>query len=331
MKSMRLVAPLLCAFLSAASGYAQSMPANNDPKLEALQIDLRTLARIAEVAKELEQNRQVMAAVVDSEIEALREPRGDGSYRWASLQREEDGRVTEETTVQKVSTEAKLDTDTVSAPRAYRLEVSVPKKRNLVSDNQRVYVRSASVDWTSLDGKVSHTDLPIDVWVTPGDAHSVALPDIARSAKATVELGVDSGNKKAVAKVSLIQAKLVDDPASANFPAVTRLLNMKRLIAEDRIRRGDLKSAVDEAILTLPGELERRNAAQAEAARQMRSAAESGTLRGTIALGDATPDVVAELTTIGRLASGTLEEQTQARSRLQELIEKLSPAPKPQQ
>lgn len=329
MKLFRFLLGATFAITLSAQTTSTTAPPSTDDRLAALDSDLHTLARVVDVAKDVDQNRQVMQAITDNQIEVLREKRADGSYRWARLQREEDGRETEEKAVEKVNTEAQLQTVTVSAARAYRLEISVPRKRGLVSENNRVFVRNASVDWTTLDGKSVHTDLPINVWVSPGDAHSVALPDIARSAKATVEFGVESGNKKALAKASLIQAKLVDDPQNPNYPAVTRLLNIKRLIGEEHIRRADLKSALDEAILSLPGELERRNAAQAESARLMREAAAAGTMKGSIALGDATPDVVDELNAIARLSAGSLDDQNEARTRLRTLIETLSPAPKP--
>lgn len=323
---MRTPTFLLPLFTAAA--LSAQTPPDATALHQRLASDFRTVARIVEVSKELEHNRQVLQAIVESDIETLRDPRGDGNYRWAQLQREEESRATVEKSIEKVSTEQTLQTATVSALRAYRLEIAAPRKRNLVADNNRLFVRSAIVEWTGLDGKTSRSELPINVWVAPGDAHGVPLPEIARSAKATVALGVDSGNKKAVAKVSLLQAKLVDDPANPNFPAVQRLLNIQRLVAEDEIRRGDLRSAVDEALLALPGELEKRVSEQRAAAQTMRQMAESGTMKGSITLGDATPDVVAELDAIARLSGGTLEQQNEARMRLQALVEVLSPMPR---
>ena len=95
------------------------------------------------------------------------------------------------------------------------------------------------------------------------------------------------------------------------------------------MNRGALKNTIDEALLSLPGELEKRTAEQEEAARVRRQMAETGTTTGSINLGDATPDVVLELSEITRMLSGTLQEQTDARARLDALVTKLKPATQP--
>lgn len=297
-----------------------------DPKLQTLSLDLKTLARVVDLADDLGDTRQMTLALVDEEIDALREPRGDGTYRWASLQREEASSVSDEKHLEKVHTEAQLHTVSVTAPRAYRLVVAAPQKRNLFSANNRVYFRKAHVEWTSFDGKTTSSDIPVDVWINPGDSHGVPLPDIAQSARISAELGVESGNKKAVANVALLQAKLVDDPKSPYFPAVQRLMRVRSLLVEKDIRRGELKSAVDEAILNMPGELQKRIEEQNAEAERRRAMATSGTEKNSIHLGDATPDVVNALAEIHRLLSGNLDDQAEARTQLKALIDSLRPS-----
>ena len=96
---------------------------------------------------------------------------------------------------------------------------------------------------------LSHPDLAPNAWVNPGDATGVPLPDIGKSVKATVELGVESGSKSAIAEVALVQAKLVDDPTSPYFPAVKRLMQIRDLVAAKDMNRGHIKNAIDEAML----------------------------------------------------------------------------------
>ncbi|MEO8034665.1 MAG: hypothetical protein ABI837_09550 [Acidobacteriota bacterium] len=296
---------------------------SGDEKLALVATDLRALSRIGALASNLDEARQVMLAMVDSDVENLRERRGDGSYRWASLQREEASRIKDEKAVERVQTEKELREVTVTAANGYRVEVSVPTKRNLLSANNRVFVRNVRVDSTGFDGRTTHQDIPVNVWVNPGDATGVALPEIGKSVHATAELGVESGEKKAVATVSVLQAKLVDDPTSPYFPAVKRLLQVRELTAARDINRGQLKNAVDEALLTLPGELDKRAAEQAAAAERRKR----GTAAGAIAVGDATPDVVAALQELAHLSSGTLEDQAAGRAKLQDLIKILQPPP----
>lgn len=315
---------LLPVLLLAVSAAALDPAA--DKNITMLANDLHAIGRVTSVAKDLPESRQILLAIVDSDIETLRMPRGDGTYQWASLQREEGGRVKDEKTVEQVSTEKELRYVTVTGANGYRVEVTLPRKRGTFAANNRVWVRNIIVDSTAFDGKTSHQELPVNAWVNPGDSTGVALPDIGKSVKATAELGVESGSKAAVAEVSVVQAKLVDDPNSPYAPAVKKLLQVRELAAARDINRGAIKNTVDEALLTLPGELEKRTAEQEEAARVRKQMAESGTTTGSINLGDATPDVVNELADIARMLSGTLQEQTDARAKLDALVTKLKPA-----
>ena len=324
---MYRIALVLVAILITVSALGLDPAA--DKNITMIANDLHALGRVTSVAKDLGDSRQILLAIVDNDVETLRSPRGDGTYQWASLQREEGGRVRDEKTIEHVHTEKELRYVTVTGSNGYRVEVTVPRKRGTFAANNRVWVRNVIADLTAFDGRTSHHEIPVNAWVNPGDATGVALPDIAKSAKITAELGVESGSKAAVAEVSLVQAKLVDDPASPYAPAVKKLLQVRDLAAERDMNRGAIKNTIDEALLTLPGELEKRTAEQEEAARVRRQMAESGTTTGSIHLGDATPDVVRELSEIGRLLGGTLQEQTDARARLDALVTKLRPATQP--
>jgi hypothetical protein len=294
---------------------------------EMLTNDLHTLGRVTDVAKDLNDERQVLLAITDNDIETIREPRGDGTYKWASLQREEGGRVNEEKTIEHVYTETELRYVTVTGANGYRVEINVPKKRGTFSANNRVWVRNVIVDSTGFDGKTTHHEIPVNAWINPGDANGVPLPEIGKSVKATAELGVESGNKAAVATVSLVQAKLVDDPNGPYFPAAKRLLQIRDFVAARNIDRGHLKNAIDEATLALPGELEKRTTEQQRAAEERRQMLANGTTKGSIESGDATPDVLNELLSINTLLGGTLEEQGEGRTRLQALVDTLRPKP----
>lgn len=304
-------------------------PLTDEEKTAWLAADLRAISRTAELADKLGDVRQVLLAMIDQQIGWLREPKPDGTYRWASLQREEGGRRSEEKTLERVWTESDLREVTVSAPSAYRLIVNVPPKRGVFSSNNRVFVRNVVVDSIDADGKSKRTDLPVRVWIDPGDSHGIALPDIERSVRATAHMGVESGGNRAVAEVVLLEPTLADDPLNPYFPAVRRLADLRTIVTRSDIRRGELKMAADEALLDLPGELEKRVASQQEAIERRQTIAIGGELLGTIEVGDATPDVVAKLERISRLLAGSLEEQVRARAELQELIQQLQPAVTP--
>lgn len=296
-----------------------------DAKIDLVARDLHAVSRVVSLAENPERERQVLLAILDADIRDLREPRDDGTYRWAALQREEGGRVSDEKTVEHVQTQQELREVTLTAANAYRVEVTAPRKRSTFSANNRVYVRNIIVDSTAFDGKVTHNTIPIEAWVNPGDSTGAPLPEIGKSVKVVVELGVESGEKIAVAQVSLVQAKLVDEPTSPYFPAVKRLLQIRELVAAKDVNRGAIKNSADEALLSLPGELEKRTAEMEEAARVRKQMAEMGTTTGAISIGDATPDVVKEMESVARLLNGTVDEQAQGRERLRVLTESLTP------
>ncbi|HUP48459.1 MAG TPA: hypothetical protein VNA04_06690 [Thermoanaerobaculia bacterium] len=319
-----LVVPLLALALFPFPGQSQStLPL--DEKVEALAVDLRAISRIATLAKDLRENRQVMQAMVEEHIDSLREKRADGTFRWASLQREEGGRVSDEKRVRTVESEKELQTITVSAPNAYRIQITAPRKRGLFTGNNRVFVRNIIVESTPFSGAPSSYTLPVNVWVEPGDTHGVVLPDIGKNVRATAELGVESGRKQAVAEVAIFEAKLVDDPTSPYFPAVRRLLQLREIVNAGAIQRGPLKTIADEALLEIPGEIAARAAEQQRAIEQRKMMLSADEAKGTIQPGDATPDVVHELSEIQRLLSGTIEDQAEGRRRLEALAKALGP------
>lgn len=323
---MKTLAALTTSLIT-ISALAQAPALPQDAKIDQVTSDLKSISRIATLASDPTDSRQVMLAMIDSDIEAMRERRPDDTYRWASLQREEASRVADEKDIERVYTEKELREVRLTAANAYRLEVTLPTKRSLFGANNRVYIRNVIVDSTGFDGKAMHHEIPVNAWVNPGDSSGVPFPEIGKSVSAMAELGVEDGTKRAVAKVALLQAKLVDDPTSLYFPAVKRLLEVRNLVAKD-INRGQLKNMADEAVLAMPGELEKRAAMQSAAAERRRAELAAGTMKGSIAPGDATTDILAALRDISRLLGGTLEEQAAARARLQTLLDSLQPPAK---
>lgn len=87
-----------------------------------------------------------MLAMIDADVEALREQREDDTYRWASLQREEASRVKDEKAIERVQTEKELREVTLSAPNAYRVEVRVPTKRTW---SLRTIASTSATSWST--------------------------------------------------------------------------------------------------------------------------------------------------------------------------------------
>lgn len=297
----------------------------DEKKLASIAVDFKAIYRIAEFCDDMEACAPVIRKVAEQNLDMLREPRKDGTYRWASFQRIEAGRVSAEKEIIKVHTESTLDTIELTGKRSFRVVVTAPKKRSLVSSNNKIFVKDVTGEITGTDGKARAIEIPVGVWVAPGDSHSVPLDDIAISARVKVSVGVESGGKKAVANVALLEAGLVDDPLNPYHPAVKRLVAIDTIVKEKTVSRGQLKAVTEEAVLELPGEMEKLMQLREIGLKRMRQLAESGEQTGVIAVGDATPDVVHELGKASKLLTGTVAEQEQGRKAIEALIEKLSP------
>lgn len=332
--SLALISANLCAQEAQQPASTTAQPQAMEPELkEALDekrlsdigVDFKAIYRIAELCDDLDACKPVVRKMINMNLESLREPRKDGSYRWASFQRIEESRVSEEKEVLRVFSEAQPEVIEVAAKNAYSVVIAAPKKRSTFSANNKVNVVKVVIEATGTDGVVRSSEVPVNTWVNPGDSHTVPLPDIAVSARARVYLGVESGEKKAVANVALLQATLVDDPQSPYFPATKRLVSLKAIVARKDVSRGDLKAVSQEAVLELPGELQKLMQLREAQIARLRQFAESNETTGMIALGDATPDVVHELRKTAELMRGTAAEQDQGRAKLDEIIAKLAP------
>lgn len=290
-------------------------------ELEMLAIDLRALSRIVETSDDLRDHGRLMRRIIDDRIEELRQKRSDGTYRWASLEREEADRLTREKDVERVYTEDEVDVVTLEGRDGYRVEIEIPRKKSLFSGNERVFVKRIAV---RADGGTE--EIPSSVWIEPGSSWAAPLPRILRSGEVVVELGVESGREDAVAEVSVLQAKLVDDPRSPYYPAVSKLLDIRGHL-EGSVDRSAIERSIDEALATIPGEVDTSLRLENARALERQRMLASGQLTGTIEPGDASPDTVEALRRISRQLDGTLQEQEAARRELDRLIERLSPGP----
>ena len=113
----------------------------------------------------------------------------------------------------------------------------------------------------------------------------------------------------------------VTHPKGPDAPSLTTEVRAKEM------NRGVIKSVVDEALLSVPGELDKRAAMQAAAADRRKQLAASGEATSKINPGDATPDVIAAVQEVSRLLGGTLQDQTDARVKLKALADSLQAKP----
>jgi hypothetical protein len=179
--------------------------------------DAKVIDRVAEAAKK-DLPQDLLRRIVNEDIELLRGKRADGSYQYASYDKMEAGRVSNSFSVDPNKKETVLE---LRGPAVYRLVLSAPSRRMLVTRNKHVYVDRAEIEYIPLnDSAKKFQTSRIGAWIEPGTSKNVELNEIARQATVRVFTHADEGGYGNL-DVTLIEAKLFDDPTSPYADAVS--------------------------------------------------------------------------------------------------------------
>lgn len=196
-----------------------------DPSLVA--DDAVVIDRVAELTGK-EFPVSLFKRIVKDDIEALRGARADGTYAYARLERFEGGRKDDTFSIH--SKGDRFTTVSLSGENTYRVQLDSPKRKLLVTKNRPVYVERIEVELTGQRGAVlQNTVIPVNAVITPGEVRVVDLPQIVRQATVKVVARAESegyGNLE----VSLLEARIVDDPSSPWADAVASLKAIQRAI-----------------------------------------------------------------------------------------------------
>jgi hypothetical protein len=199
---------MLLMLMTAAAAPAQTpMPRVAD--------DARVIDRVAEASKK-DLPQDLLKRIVNEDIELLRGKRADGSYQYAAYDKMEAGRITESYSVDPEKKESVLE---IRGPFAYRLMLSAPSRRMVVTRNKHVYVDRAEIEYIPLNDSVKkYQTSRIGAWIEPGTSKNIEFNEIAR--QATVRVFGHAEDSYGNLDLVLIQAKVFDDPASPYADAV---------------------------------------------------------------------------------------------------------------
>lgn len=194
--------------------------------------DARVVRRIAEVSRR-DYPEKLVGRILDEDLELLRGRRTDGTYAYAHYEREEAGRDSDRFAV-RARDENRLDTHELSGETVYRVIVGVPSRRLLVAKNRRAFIDRVTVEYTPFEGSRVARDFEVGRWLELGESETIDLPEIAKRAKVTVHARVADGEGgPATVQITLVRARLVDDPRSPYAPAV-RTLKSLRTASDER-------------------------------------------------------------------------------------------------
>jgi hypothetical protein len=171
----------------------------------------------------------LLRRIVDEDIDLLRGRRNDGSYQYASFERFDSGRISQDFSVQNRGD--KMEVLEIKGPWVYRLQVEVPSRRLLVRKNRPVWIERVDLDYIGERGSATERQsIEVKQWLKPGEFRPVDLPQIARQATARVVASVEKDAGYGNVELALIKAKIVDNPDSPYGDAVASAKAIQRAL-----------------------------------------------------------------------------------------------------
>lgn len=172
----------------------------------------------------------LLRRMIEEDIELLRGRRNDGSYQYASFERFDSGRISQDFSVQHRG-EGKMEVLELKGPWVYRLQIEVPARRLLVRRNRPVWIERVDLDYIAERGSATERQsIEIKQWLKPGEFRPVDFPQIARQATARVVATVEDGSGYGNVELSLIKAKIVDNADSPYADAVASAKAIQRAL-----------------------------------------------------------------------------------------------------
>lgn len=279
--------------------------------------DALVLQRIMQVSKK-DVPKDTLKAIATETLEAVRGPRTDATYRWASHEREAAGTVAEgfEVEAGNKQTFVRFRGDFV-----YRLTIHVPSRRYVVRRNQKLLIERIDYDITPVGSEPAVVQsVEVNEWMEPGAKRDFELPAIAKVARITVTARTPEKAGQGGIELILTKAKLVDDPRS---PYARTVENLKSFL--QRVEKGDKENlqTLSNLLASDPALVQ----AVDRISQSIGSGAAPGSTGGAEAVaGLSRAELYIELQTIQDLLTGTPDERLRGMESLQQLARKVRPA-----
>lgn len=274
--------------------------------------DAKVIDRVAEASRK-DLPRDLLERIVAEDIDLLRGKRADGSFLYAGYERMESGRVNESTSIDPGKQQNVIE---VKGPFAYRLNITVPARRMLVTKNKRVFVERVDVEYLPTSKVQS---LAVNAWIEPGQSRTIELDDISRQATARVTAKADESGYGNIV-LTLIQARVFDNPDSPYADAVQSMKAVQRALDKDDVP--SIRAMATRVFNSLqPAVAAAGPSAVPAAVPAVPSPAPAAQMEVTASRSDS--DVYAELQSIEDLLTGSDAERRQGLDRLHQLLRRL--------
>jgi hypothetical protein len=302
-------AAIASTFLLLAGGLAaQPQPA----AVARVADDARVLDRVAEASKK-DLPRDLLRRIVDEDIDRLRGRRPDDTYQYAGYERMEAARSTESYSVDpdRADQLSKLE---VKGTFAYRLIISSPNRRMLVTKNRRVWLDHVEIEYMPQTSRTTKfQNVKLGVWLEPNETKGVDFDEIARNATVRVYARADKETGYGNVDVTLLEARVFDDPNSPYADAVSSLKAINKALDHDDV--GSLRTMAQHLSQSLPSTASNSPRAAVDV---VASRTEPAPAVERAASAD-----VSELEAIEDLLTGNDSERRQGADRLHQLIRRL--------
>lgn len=277
--------------------------------LQRVRGDAEVIDRVAEISRR-DIPQDLLRKIVSEDIELLRGKRADGSYEHATYERLEARRSSTSHSVQARKEGANEQIE-VRGSWVYRLIVSSPSRRMLVTKNRRVFIERVDLDYVPQGSSESRRQtIPVESWIEPGESKPVDLPEVAKQATARVFARADEGDGYGNIVLTLVEARIVDNADSpyadtvASLKAVLRAIDARE-VPSIRAMAARIREALGGAAAAAPQPVTR--SIEVVAAPSNDSA------------------IHAELQAIEDLLTGTEAERREGLDRLHQLVRKTRP------
>lgn len=311
---MKVVSVFAAAYFAATVALAQTPVAR-------VADDAKVIDRVAEVSKR-DLPRDLLRQIVNEDIDLLRGKRADGTYQYANFERLEASRKSDSYSVQV--REDDFQKIEISGEFAYRLVVEVPSRRLLVTRNRPVYLDRVELDYVPQGASSRKTEtVTIESWVQPGEVKPVDLPEIGRQVTARVFARAGKEEGYGNIALTLIQARVVDDPNSPYADAVASEKSILKAIDNGDV--ASIRSLAKRIHQSLAGAAGRQPEPASQtvdvvAPRPSPTASRSSALEPT-----PTVEIYLELQAIEDLLTGSEGERREGLDRLHQLVRRLRP------
>jgi hypothetical protein len=219
---------VLAIVLFASGAIAQPVPVTRIAE------DARVVDRVAEMSKR-DLPRDLLKRMLDEDIDLLRGKHNDGTYQFASWERLEAGRTTDSFSIQS-SAEGKFGKSEVKGDFVYRVILDMPSRRMLVTRNRPIWIDHVEIDYIPQASSATKTQVvKIGAWLQPGEVKPIEIDDVARQATVRVFSRTDPKTGYGNLDVTLIKAKIFDNPDSPYADAVASAKAIQRGLEHDDV------------------------------------------------------------------------------------------------